>query len=224
MSSVSHLQDHSYEHIRPFDQESLFEMIKWNTTIKKMKLLNIHLGVGSLGKSLEANVSLKELIMKGVKGDMSLLGDYDLHIEDLEIHNTGFLYGDRTDCMCGRCGIEEISIDLSKMTFPKKLILDNVQLAGKFFIPENLLYVKITKLEDYDLDEIFECLKTNTTLKALHVQRLRDKNLCGHFFHEVQDKCMVLWKCNTTLESLCLDRNKRWSGKCFFGGPGMNYC
>ena len=198
----------SYEHIRPFDQNSLFEMLKWNTTLKKLKLLNVIVDIDLLGKSLEGNNTLSSLIMKGVKGDMSLLGDRELKVEELEIHNTGFLYGDHSDCLCHNCGIADVYVDLAKLTFPKKLKLDNVQLKGKFVIPRNLVSLHIRKLENYDLEELIKELKQNTTLKEICISKpFDDKERWTERYRELaEEKCMELRKYNTTLERMCIER------------------
>jgi hypothetical protein len=208
----------SHEHIRPFDQHSLFEMIKWNTNLTKLKIMNVFVDIDLLGKSLESNTTLKSLVMKGVKGNMSLLGNYAVELEELEIHNTGFLYGDHTDCMCGgSCGIEEVCIDLSKLTFPKKLLLDNVQPKGKLNIPSNLISLHIRKIEAYDLDELFEILKTNTTLKELCISKTYDEYIWKDpdYMDCMYERRSKLRMYNTTLERLCIERKSDFYMKGF---------
>lgn len=149
----------STDKFRTFDELTLRELVKWNTSLTKLKMMNVSLDINSFAKSLEMNTTISTLTLYDVKGDMSQLEDRDLHIEELEIRNTGFINENEERVV--------MYLDLSKITSPKKVTLDNIQLKGKFFVPGNIEILQLIKMEDYNLDDIFECLKTNTTLTAL---------------------------------------------------------
>lgn len=159
----------SEENIRPFYSGGLCEMIKWNTCIKKLKLLNVKINLEEMGKAFEHNDTIKELVMMGVKGDMSLFTRYKPKLERLCIHNSGFLY-ERSDCMCGKCGIYDTTIEMSAISSIKKVKLINVKLVGELDIPEGVERFKCMG-PAYNPIEMFKKIDAHKTLKRIRLGR-----------------------------------------------------